>query len=201
MKLFIDSDDYFSFLEQVVKTKPKEVFIATYGLWAGIRANGDDMRTWEKWESKYKLRTREMLELMRGLPNVRIMVGLYEYKSCKKAGCVDCERKYASDIIRHVAHADTFPEFQWRLASSSHVKCVLFKLSNDKIIGTAGSRNFTDSSWDDISFGLGSKDAAALTTYCNGLWDKAEVLNNDCLATVFAKQKISQEALDTIGDL
>ena len=77
MRLLLTTEDHFKFLNECVDQKPDKVLIATYGLYAGIQPDGSDSR---EWGDKYRSETRELLERMRNIKDVRILVGNYEYK-------------------------------------------------------------------------------------------------------------------------
>jgi hypothetical protein len=194
MKLLISTDDHFQFLENALDPTPSRVLITSYGFYAGILADGRDTT---EWGSKYKCRTRDLLEAIREVPTVQILIGLYEFKPCKKE-CLDCQRKYALDLIRHMNHAEKFPEFEWRVTEASHIKCVLFFYPNDAKVGIAGSRNFTDSSWEDVTVTLEYSDVQRLDTHIGGLWEKARPLNDSTLGSVLQEQGISQKAFESI---
>jgi hypothetical protein len=195
MKLLIDSTDHFSFLQEAIAKKPSSVLIASYGLYAGVLPDGRDTNDWGP---RFKSQTRDILESLRGVKDVRILIGLYEYKSCKvKVPCSNCERKYALDLIRHLNHAEKFKEFQWRVAIASHIKCILFDYKDTKL-GVAGSRNFTDSSWEDISVTLDVDGVNQLEAHVNGVWKEAQPLNDEVIGTILEGQGISASTMESM---
>lgn len=197
MDLLITSDEHFRYLNECVLAEPSSALICSYGLWAGILNDGRDTR---EWGPRFQSQTRELLEKMRAIKKVKLLIGVYEYKSCKnKIPCADCERKYALDLIRHMNHAEKFPEFDWRVATSSHIKCILFNYEDGSKKGIAGSRNFTDSSWEDISVSLGDGEIGKLEKYLANVWDAARPLSDDTVSAILLEQGISEEAVQLIG--
>ncbi len=196
MRLLLSNEDHFKFLNECVDQGPEKVLIATYGLYAGIQPNGDDSR---EWGEKYRSETRELLERMRGIKDVRILVGNYEYKSCKgkKTSCEDCEKQYVLGLVRHINHAEKFPEFKWRISSGSHIKCALFTYGNE-IRGAAGGRNLTDSSWADVTVELDKMSSMRLFQHFVGVWKQATLLNNDRISEVMEQQGISEKTVQSI---
>ncbi len=79
MKLFIKIEDHFQYLDQLVKKGPTKVFIASFGIYAGITY---DNRDTTEWGPKYRLGTRDFLESLRGI-DTHIIIGVSDYKSCK----------------------------------------------------------------------------------------------------------------------
>jgi len=187
MKLLISNREHVDFLKSCVEQKPKSITICSLGIWAGILPDGRDM---SEWGPRFKSETRALLESMREVEEVNILVGLYEYKACKKPTCIDCERKYVLDLIRHVNHAEKFPEFKWRMTTSFHIKCALF-FYNNIAKGIAGSRNFTDSSWQDVTVTLDNDDVFKLNDHIQGVWNKSKVINDNNVGEFIEEQKIT----------
>jgi hypothetical protein len=203
MKLLISSQDHFQYLNDCLDQSPDSVTVASYGLYAGILPDGRDVTTFGK---KFESQTRNLMERMRTIHTVRMLIGLYEFKSCKgKLPCLDCEKKYALDLIRHLNHAEAFPEFQWKVTSNSHIKCILFSKrmieanGGLRLMGLAGSRNFTDSSWEDISVSLDADSVLQLEQHIDKIWAESRALTGDTVNSVLEEQQISQAALDKIA--
>jgi hypothetical protein len=189
MEMFLDHADHSRFLFDRVAQKPKHVFIASFGIYAGISYKGQDTT---EWGDKYRLATRDLMESMRGLPDVRFLIGAANFKSCKHPiDCVDCEKQYCRTLIRLVNHADKFPEFQWRVTTELHLKCALF-FYDKSARGVAGGRNFADSDWSDCTFELPVGHIKQLYEHVNGLWDQARVINNETIGQIFDEEQISE---------
>lgn len=200
MRLLLTLEDHFKFLNECLALKPDRVCIATYGLYAGIMPDGRDSR---EWGEKYRSQTREFLETMRDVPKVRILVGNYEYKSCKgkNTTCTDCEKQYVLGLIRLINHAEKFPEFKWRVSTGTHVKCALFSYDDNEeaeVKGVAGGRNMTDSSWEDVTVEIDKMSTIRLWEHFDKIWKAAHLLNNDRIGTIMEEQGISQQTVEKI---
>ncbi len=200
MRLLLTLEDHFKFLNDCVKLKPNRVRIATYGLYAGIMPDGRDSRDWGE---KYRSETREFLEELRRVPNqpkVCMLVGNYEYKSCKgkKTACHDCEKQYVMGLVRLINHTEKFPEFKWRISSGSHVKSAIFSYDDGEVKGVAGGRNMTDSSWADVTVELDKMSIIRLEEHFDGIWKGAHLLNSDRIGTIMEEQGISQKTVENI---
>ncbi len=197
MRLLLSLEDHFQFLNECVDAKPEKVCIATYGLYAGVMPDGRDSRDWGE---KYRSETRELLERMRGIKDVRILVGNYEYKSCKgkTTPCDDCERNYVLGLVRLINHAEIFPEFKWRTSNGSHTKCAIFTYPGNELKGVTGGRNFTDSSWTDATVELDKMSNIRLFEHYIGVWKQAKLLNNDRISEIMEEQGISEKTVKKI---
>lgn len=195
MQMFLQPTDHSQFLFDRVADKPDEILISSFGIYAGITYNGQDTT---EWGDKYRLATRDLLETMRKIPTVRMMIGVASYRSCKGEGyCKDCELQYAKGLIRLAYHAELFPQFQWRVSTELHLKCAIFYYG-DNIKGVAGGRNFTDSSWADVTFELTSKQAQELAKHTMELWDASPELNDASIGRILENQQISQKTMDCL---
>jgi len=140
---------------------------------------------------------------MRSLPDVRMLIGVGDYKSCKgkSTRCVDCEVEYIKTFMRLIHHAEHFPEFKWKMSTELHLKCALFfyqkrLLQPARVAGVAGGRNFTDSSWADVTFELSTPDVKKLYAHTSNLWENAKPLTDDTAEWLFESQEISRKALE-----
>lgn len=195
MKLFFDHADHSKFLFDRVAESPSHVLISSFGIYAGITYSGKDTTTWG---DKYRLATRDLLESMRSLSDVKMLIGVADYKSCKyKDYCRDCEINYAKGLLRLAFHAELFPEFKWKVSTELHLKCALFFYQND-IKGVAGGRNFTDSHWADVTIELNRQYAKELATHTLDLWKKSPTLNDEAVENILEDQGISKKTLQCI---
>jgi len=196
MKLFLDHADHSRFLFDRVAEKPDQILVSSFGIYAGISFSGQDTTTWGE---KYRLATRDLLEIMRTLPDVKILIGVAEYRSCKyNAYCRDCEITYAKSLLRLAFHAELFSEFEWRVSTQLHLKCALFYYG-DVIKGVAGGRNLTDSNWADVTIELSPKYATELAQHTMKLWNASAVLNDDAISEILKSQNISDKTMDAIA--
>lgn len=188
MEMFLDHDDHSRFLFDRVAEKPQHIIISSFGLYAGFSWSGQDTTQWGK---KFQLATRDLMEAMRGLPDVRFLIGVANYKSCKgKLDCIDCEKQYCRALLRLMNHAEQFPEFKWRVTTSLHLKCILFFYKKN-VRGVAGGRNFTDSDWADCTFELTTSQIKTLYGHVNNQWSQARPLTDETISQIFDEEEIS----------
>lgn len=195
MQLFLEHTDHSKFLFDRVAEVPDHTIISSFGIYAGITYNGNDTT---EWGEKYRLATRDLLETMRKLPDVKMLIGVADYRSCKnKDYCRDCEINYAKGLLRLAFHAELFPEFKWRVSTQLHLKCALFFYGNE-IKGVAGGRNFTDSNWADVTIELNDEYCRELAKHTIDLWKSSPKLNDDAVAQILDDQGISKKTLQYI---
>jgi hypothetical protein len=192
MQMFVDFESHAKFLKEMIEAGPEEVVISSFGIYAGITHTSQDTTLWGE---KYALESRNLLDQLREVPNTKIVIGLTEYASCmEKKRCLDCEAKYAKQVMRVSNHAVAFPELQWRMTTKLHLKCVLAFYS-DSAKGVAGGRNFSDSEWTDATFELMEQQIPVLKEHALGVWDKAVVMNDANVAKLLEEQGVSDEGI------
>lgn len=197
MSLILDHIEHYEHLVGLARLQPAIVRIATYGIWAGIMADGRDSREWN--QNKFHSYVRDFLEVLRSVPRVQILVGVYGYSSCRgNLRCEDCEAKYVNGLIRLLNHVEKFDCFEWRLSCESHAKCSLFYYRDRSVRGVTGGRNMTDSDWADVSVDVDAAGCAKLTEHFGSIWKKSVVIDHDSVNAIIDKIGIS---LDDVGRL
>lgn len=195
MQLFITLEDHFKYLAELVARKPKGVFIASFGIYAGITFDGRDTTTWGE---RFKLQTRDFLESLRSTPNVRLMIGIPDYKSCRgKVACSHCECGYIYQMTRLLNHRELFSEFKWKIITQAHVKCTLFFFEKE-ILGVAGGRNLNDSNSIDATFQIDSTIGTQLYQQLVPVWKASYDLAGEPINTILVKQGISESTINNI---
>lgn len=173
--------------------RPDRVMISTFGFYAGIHADGRDTSL------RHKSRTRELLEAMRKIPKVQILIGLHTLQPCKK-NCAECGCKYVNTLIRHMNHVEEYPEFEWRIITDFNIKCALFFYSDPpNAKGVVGSRNFTDSSWEDVSLVLDRNGTVELSKHIDRIWNEARILTDKTVGNVIKEQEITDRAMEMVA--
>lgn len=200
MKMFISNEDHYDFIKKCVADNPEHIFISTFGIYAGITYDGRDTA---EWGENYRLDTRDILEEMQSLDNTRMLVGVADYRSCKGfSRCLDCEKQYIRNLFRLSFHAEKFPGIEWRITTDLHLKCSLFfydvDCSPEEARGVAGGRNFTNSSWADITFKLNSGQIEQLHDYCHKLWEQSKEASDDSVGEILEIQGISEDGIKEI---
>jgi len=195
MKMFLQAADHNQFLVECVAKKPDRVFISTFGMYLGITYDGRDTT---QWGPEYALATRDLAEKMRSLSDVNILVGIANYRSCKnKITCMDCEKQYVRTLLRHVNHAEMFPEFNWRMTTELHLKSFLFYYGEEKT-GVTGGRNFTDSDWTDVSIVVGPEQIAKIEELAEPVWSEAYDITDTNAGKIFEEQEISKRGFESV---
>lgn len=195
MQLFISLEEHFKYLAGLVARKPKGVFIASFGVYAGITFDGRDTTSWGE---KYHLHTRDFLESLRPVPNVKLLIGIPDYKSCRgKTSCQHCEIGYVYQMSRLLNHGELFPEFKWKAATQAHAKCILFFFGGE-ILGVAGGRNLNDSNSVDATFAIDSNIGTQLYKGLVPIWKDSKDLNNDSINNILIKQGVSSSTMNNM---
>ena len=194
MQLLLDSKSHHDWIKEHIARKPNKVIITTFGIWAGILANGQDTQTWG---NKYKLETSEILQyLSDNSIATNIIVGIGDYKSCKKDDvCLDCEKTYVESAIRLGNHAQAFPLLKWRFSTNLHIKTTLM-VFGDHLQGIVGGRNFTNSNWEDCTVVLDQENCKTLLEYSVDLWRQSKNISDSEISKLLEKQGISEEILE-----
>jgi len=204
MEIFYDVEQHYSHLIAEAAKKPKSVIITSYGIYAGITQDGRDST---EWGEKYHLYSRDFLESLTDVPEVRIIIGLPDYRSCKgRSKCEDCETNYIASLIKIYNHADKFAQYKWRMSTASHIKCALF--INDaadaassttyrlKVSGVIGGRNLNDSMWTDTSYTIEGQIAGDLCVKVINFYKQCHPITLDSLDEVIKTKGISPTTLE-----
>lgn len=195
MELLVDYDDHVRWLSDRIDEKPKSVIITSFGLYAGISYTGNDM-TQIEW--KFRSKTRDLMEKMRSVPDVKLLIGVPKYKSCKgRIACVNCEGEYCKTFIRLLHHVDHFPEFKWKMATDIHMKACIFIYGNE-CRGISGGRNFTDSSWFDCTFELSDRNIKTILRHIKPIWNGSVSINDQGINTLLQNEGISEEGINSL---
>jgi len=188
--MFQTLSEHYDHLDELLARQPKEVFISTFGLYAGITHEGID------YASRFHSPTRHFLDNLKQCPSVKIMVGVPEYISCSKDNrCKNCEHKYLHYMVRLLNHVETYPEFKWRMKLQFHIKCFLF-FYDGQVAGVAGGRNLTDSGYEDVTFPIDAKLCKDFLKSSMAGWKAAMVANESAVETILKSQRIKADIVD-----
>jgi hypothetical protein len=148
MDILFTTDLYHQHILKYAELNPDTVFIATFGLYAGILDDGRDVTSWTTNKS------HEILDIIEAhCSKVYVLVGIPSLIFCDKGKkCVDCVEKYIKYCDRIVKTAQHWPSFKWKFSQNNHSKYCGFMKSGKPIGAIVGGRNFTDSDWADVSF-------------------------------------------------
>jgi hypothetical protein len=180
-RIVIDTDKHYEALTDYAQ-KSDEIFIATYGLYAGITGDGRDVT---EWGPKYRNRAHELLDAIRKIPKVEILIGLPTLIYCDKAKqCKHCEEKHIGYLERLWHTAQNWEDFNWKIAFSMHMKYFGFYAGGKPVGGISGGRNLSDSEWFDISFRLTKTEVKTLRTEFRRVFDEAATLTQNAVERI-----------------
>jgi hypothetical protein len=197
MEIFYDIKEHYKYLISEVGKNPKSVIITSYGIYAGITQDGRDST---EWGDKYHLYSRDLFDSISDIQDVRIIIGVPDYRSCKGSKpCEDCEISYVASLIKIYNHAEKFSGFKWRISTSSHLKSVLF-IHDDagakpKISGVIGGRNLNDSTWFDASYTIDGERAMDLCKRVLNYYKQCPPASLDALNDVLMLRGIKQSTI------
>lgn len=198
MRVYLDNDSYFDAIESYIYEKPQAVLISSYGIYAGISHNGEDLN---KRGISYETRVSKILHSLLDVPKVHMLIGLSPFKSCRGfTTCLQCQYNYYKSLLRLLNHKELFPKYNWRVSENSHTKLVLFVYDDDghkSYKGIGGGRNLTDSNWDDISFDLDFEASSKCIKHFLLKYGKAPALTSKYLNKLTLKYDISSEVIET----
>lgn len=166
--LLIDPGEYNAYLAEIsskASALRAEVGILTFGIYAGITANGTD------WSPKYGSSVATTLRTMAGA-SVRVVVGISRLRLCHP-GCSDCKAEWWKQWDRVVHTVKKYSEITWRLRSNLHSKLIMAWTGETLIGGVIGSRNFTGSNWAEISSIIQPEDFPILRAEFEKEWEKS----------------------------
>lgn len=150
MRLFTTINEYYSAITEAAKEiQPKEAYISTFSLYAGVTDKGLDTRKIYGYPNK----TADFLDkLARNNVKTNIVVGLPETSICFD-GCENCITKWNKTISRYEKTRDNWPDFNWVFINGNHTKFIVL-VNSDQYRVFSGGRNLSESSWDDLTFRL-----------------------------------------------
>jgi len=145
MEVINSCHDLFSLVDVLAKSS-KAIKVASFGLWAGVFANGYSVA------QKFNTRTYKTLGVL-SKRNTRMIIGKPELICCED-GCKACEHKHMERVGRIKTTLDEF-KIKHRIVSKNHAKFYLFDTGRYDVI--VGGMNFTTSSWHDYMFRIQDK--------------------------------------------
>jgi len=173
MKLIWNLEDYYKALNECLKDSPTNIWISTFGIYAGITKDNKDVR---KDYGKVNLTGEFLSKINRAKIECNLICGLPILTYCDNKKCKDCETKWEEAITRYSYTKERFPNINWKFAAELHFKCVVFQYADKPTIAFTGGRNLTDSGWDDMSIQLDKEDGDKLLSTVVDVWKSKEVL-------------------------
>ena len=190
--LLLSHEDHHARMRDCISAGPRATLITTYGVWAGINHDGKD---YTELGPAYLSPVRQTVDLIDRLPNVRIVVGLYPYGSCRGLlPCRDCEGRYTKSLLRLLAHAEHFRNIKWLVVDKLHLKCALFVYEKGMRC-LVGGRNLTGSDWADVTVELSGGDVPNIAQHVLLIAREARLLTLDEILLLLRAAGISNEGL------
>jgi hypothetical protein len=147
------NDQIDAFILNLLAKKPKRLTVTTIALYAGIAVDGSDTSDW----SDSAASVRKLVDAMQPLPDVRVIVGMRPYRSCKHSyHCQACGGEYVKQFVRLSQHAEHFAPIDWRICEDQFAKLMRFEFNKMSLI--VMGRNLTDPQYDDINVVIDSRD-------------------------------------------
>jgi hypothetical protein len=155
------SDEYWdTVLWEASQEDTETIMISTYGMYAGISDTGENTAA----KYSFDRRPQKILGLSNKGKNVIFLLSESDPIICTP-DCEHCIAKSKKRDARNNAHFDAWPNVSWFLTQSHHLKAFLVKKKDGRVLGYTGGRNFSSSSWRDVSVELSEDDATALMKY------------------------------------
>tara|TARA_R110000803_G_scaffold92457_2_gene159947 strand:- start:56 stop:580 length:525 start_codon:yes stop_codon:yes gene_type:complete len=159
--MIIDSDKYWKTILREARAEDTEtIMISTYGMYAGISETGENTAA----KYNFDRDQQHILDLSNAGKKVIFLLSESDPIICTP-DCEHCIAKAKKRDARNNAHFDAWPNVSWFLTQSHHLKAFLVKKKDGRVLGYTGGRNFSSSSWRDVSVELSEDDATALMKY------------------------------------
>ena len=159
--MFFDADKFWKeVLYEVTDPLTESVLISSYGLYAGISDTG--VNTDEKWN--FDKTRQEILNQSNSGTKVVFLLSESDPIACTP-DCEHCTAKNEKRDRRTQQHVQYWPAVSWHLTRDHHLKAVIIKKTDGRVIAYTGGRNFTGSNWRDLSIRLRDDDAKELLVY------------------------------------
>lgn len=168
-QMILDLEGYLQEIQKWLAQKPSHLLISTYNIWAGIPVlNG------EQYDIKLANRITNLLtEIEQNVKNPTILVGLNPLYSCAgKRHCEDCWRSYKKRLQRASDLTKIWKKIKWRFGLEHHIKLALYADENGWWKGMVGSRNLSDSQYEDIMIYVDKEISEKLLRHMRKLWPR-----------------------------
>lgn len=188
MQVYKSNTEHYEALNQLIDAGPDKVLISSFGIYAGLQANGMDVHP------KEESQIRKILEKLRPI-NTYLLVGIPDYRSCRGfTKCMHCERKFVKGILRTYELSTLYPKFSWKISRAHHSKAFI-SIKNGLIQAVVGGRNLTDSDWNDMSLLVSGDEILPIFIK---QWAAADSLTPELVSQIFENNEISENILEYI---
>lgn len=165
---FSTLEEHYAALRSLVGKRPDEVYISTFGVYAGITPTGKD------WSTQFENQTHQFLDSLRGVRDVKILVGV-------PARAPGREAEYYQYLRRLLLTAQHWKKYSWRFSFENHMKCFMFRKGGKSLGCVGGGRNLSDSKSLDMSYRLPPPQIRAVRAQFSAAWKSAKKVTRENL--------------------
>jgi len=156
--MITNTDEYWdAILWEASQEDTKTIMISTYGMYAGVSDTGENTAA----KYSFDRRPQRILDLSNKGKKVIFLLSESDPIICTP-GCEHCIAKSKKRDARNNAHFEAWPNVAWFMTQNHHLKAFIVQKKDGRIVGYTGGRNFSSSSWRDVSVALSEDDAANL---------------------------------------
>lgn len=178
----------------------KQIMITTGNVYAGITYYGSD--TLINSDSSKVRSWLDYLEDMSGKVNVKILVSIPFYKSCKASYCDDCAKEFTRMMLKLSNHAKFFNNLKWFMKEHLYLKAITFGPAvpfspspPHDCRGVITTRNLTDMDENQYSF---LNDSQSLLEQVANQFDDCMRINDDNISGVLEKLNIRSSTIENL---
>jgi hypothetical protein len=186
----------------------KQIMITTGNVYAGITYYGSD--TLINSDSSKVRSWLDYLEDMSGKVNVKILVSIPFYKSCKASYCEDCAKEFTKMMLKLLNHAKFFNNLQWHMKEHLYLKAITFRPAVPELgkhkqgfypgelydcRGVITTRNLTDMDENQYSF---LNDSQSLLEQVANQFDSCMGINDDNVSAVLERLNIKPSTIENL---
>lgn len=188
-------EEHMKYLYECVDTS-KEIMITTGNVYAGITYYGSD--TFINSDSSKVRSWLDYLEGISGRVNVKILVSIPFYKSCKASYCEDCAKELTKMMFKLSNHARFFTNLKWFMKEHLYLKAITFRPASgldQDCRGVITTRNLTDMDENQHSI---LNDSQSLIKQVASQFDDCMRVNDDNVGQVLEKLNIKTSTIENL---
>ncbi|MDB4489955.1 hypothetical protein N9045_00420 [bacterium] len=203
-------EEHMRYLYECAKTS-KEIMITTGNVYAGITYYGSDtFINSDRHPGRFHLdgtrnpghsQVRSWLDYLEdtsGRVNVKILVSIPFYKSCKASYCEDCAKEFTKMMLKLSNHAKFFNNLKWFMKEHLYLKAIAFRPASgldSECRGVITTRNLTD--MDQNQYSTLNDDQSLFKQVANQFDDCMRV-NDDNVSRVLEKLNIKTSTIENL---
>jgi len=187
-------EEHMKYLYECANTS-KEIMITTGNVYAGITYYGSDTFNSDSSQVRSWL---DYLEGLSGRVNVKILVSIPFYKSCKASYCEDCAKELTKMMFKLSNHARFFTNLKWFMKEHLYLKAITFRPASGfdhDCRGVITTRNLTDMDENQHSI---LNDSQSLIKQVANQFDDCMRVNDDNVSQVLEKLNIKTSTIENL---